>query len=57
MNRKRGFKSPETPRTPQVRAVTAIFIILLTVTCYILARSMRQHHFTRGGRYNNQIQH
>jgi hypothetical protein len=56
MDMKRGSKPPETPRTPQARAVTAIFIILLTIMCYLLARSMRQHHFSRGGRYNNQIQ-
>jgi hypothetical protein len=56
MDRKRGSNSPETPRTVQARAVTAIFIILLTVMCYLLARSMREHHFSRGGRYNNQIQ-
>jgi hypothetical protein len=57
MNTKRDLESEERPRSPQFRAITVIFIILFTVMCYLLARSMMHHHFLDGGRFNNQSQH
>ena len=57
MNKKRDFEPRERSRSPQLRAITVMFIILFTVVCYLLARSMRHHHFLDGGRYNNQTQH
>jgi hypothetical protein len=57
MNTKRDFKSRERSRSPHLRAITAIFIILFTVMCYLLARSMVHHHFSGGGRNYNLSQH
>ncbi len=57
MDTKRDFEARERRRSPQSRIVTTIFIVLFTVACYLLARSMMQHHFLDGGRYNNQNQH
>jgi hypothetical protein len=57
MNTKRDFELRERSRSPQLRAITVIFIILFTVVCYLLTRSMRHHHFLDGGRYNNRSQH
>jgi hypothetical protein len=57
MNMKRDFESRERSRSPQLRAITVIFITLFAVVCYLLARSMMHHHFLDGGRYNNQSHH
>ena len=45
MNTKRDFEDRERRRSPHFRAITAIFIILFTVMCYLLAQSMMRHHF------------
>jgi hypothetical protein len=57
MNRKQGLESQERSRSPQLRAITAIFIILFTMMCYLLVRSMMHHHFLGGGRDYYQSQH
>jgi hypothetical protein len=57
MNTKRDFESREYRRSPQLRAITVIFVIFFTVVCYPLTRSVRYHHFLDGGRYNNRSQH
>jgi len=57
MNTKRDFEDRERRRSPHFRAITAIFIILFTVMCYLLAQSMMRHHFLDGGKYNNRSQH
>jgi hypothetical protein len=57
MNTKRETDFQERKRSPQVRAVTAIFIILFAVMCFLLARSMARHNFSGGGRDNIQSQH
>ena len=50
MNTKRDFESRERRRSPQLRAIRVIFIILFTVMCYLLGQSMVHHHFSGGGR-------
>ncbi|SNS80238.1 hypothetical protein SAMN05421770_102390 [Granulicella rosea] len=57
MNTKGDFEDRERRRSPRFRAITAIFIILFTVMCYLLAQSMMRHHFLDGGRDNNRSQH
>ena len=57
MNTKRDFESRERRRLPQLRATTVIFIILFTVMCYLLARSLVNHHFSGGGRDYNLSRH
>jgi hypothetical protein len=57
MNTKRYFESRERRRSPQLRAITVIYIILFTVGCYLLARSMVHHRFSGGGRDYTLSQH
>jgi hypothetical protein len=57
MNTKRELESQERTRSPQLRTITAIFIILFTVMCYLLVRSMKHHRFLGGGRDYYQSQH
>jgi len=57
MNTKRNSESRERRRSPQLGAITVIFIILFTAMCFLLARSMVHHHFLGGGRDYNLGQH
>ena len=57
MNTKRGLESQDRNRSPQFRTITAIFIILFTVACYFLMRSMVQHRFSGGERDYSQSEH
>jgi hypothetical protein len=57
MNTKRDFESRERRRSPQLRAITVIFIILFTGVCYLLVRSMVHHRFSGGGRDYTLSQH
>jgi hypothetical protein len=57
MNTKRDFDFPERRRSPQLRVITTIFIILFTVLCYLLGRSMVRRHFSGGGRDYNLSRH
>lgn len=57
MNTKQDLEALERRRSPRSLAITAIFIILLTVLFSLLARSMMRHHFVDGGNYSNQSRH
>jgi hypothetical protein len=57
MNPKRDFESRERRRSPRLRAIAVIFIILFTAMCFLLARSMMHHHFLGGSRDNYQGPH
>ena len=57
MDSKRDVAMRENPSSFRLTTARVIFIVLFTVVCYLLARSMMHHHFMDGGRYNNQTQH
>jgi hypothetical protein len=54
MNTKRELELRERDKSPARRAITAVFIVLFVVICYLLARSMVSHNFSGGGRNNIQ---
>jgi hypothetical protein len=57
MNAKRDIESRERRRSPQLRVITVVFIILFTAMCYLLTRSMVRHHFSGSGKDYNLRQH
>jgi len=56
MNSNRSIEKRERAGSSKLTAAKFIFITIFTVLCYLLARSMMNHHFMDGGRYHNQTQ-
>jgi hypothetical protein len=56
MDIKRSLETGERSRSFKFSLATVVFILLFTVVCYLLARSMVRDHFTGGGRSNNHTQ-